>query len=136
MGVEIAGFNITESGAWYGIWADVGGFNIHDNVLDTDDVAIYVDIYRFNSGSTTVGDIIIDNNVLLGTEGIYIEIYYENPLLGSDLVFGQTIITNNAVDTSSRGIQLWGYRVNNMSGGSITWGDILIDHNSVNSSLD
>jgi hypothetical protein len=131
--VEITGFNITESGIWYGIWANVGGFNINDNTLNTQDYAIYMDIDRLNSGSTTIGDIIVDNNEVIGTHGFYFNIWFEEPLSGSDLIFGNTVITNNTLYNSQTGIEIDRYTVFNMDQGSVTWGDILVKDNFVSS---
>jgi hypothetical protein len=130
-GVNVTGFNITESGMWYGIWANVGGFNIDDNVFNTQNWAIYMDITRLNSGSATIGDIIVDNNEVTGTHGFYFNIWFEEPLSGSDFVFGKTEITNNTLHNTQTGIDINRYTVFSMDQGSITWGNILVKDNFV-----
>jgi hypothetical protein len=131
-GVEVTGFNITESGLWYGIWVNVGGFNIHDNVFNTQDYAIYMDISRMFSISTVIGDIIVDSNEVIGTGGFYFYINYEKPITGSNLVFGQTVISNNKLYNTDTGIILYRYKMRDLSGGSVTWGDITVNDNFVN----
>jgi hypothetical protein len=131
-GVEITGFNITESGMWYGIWTNVGGFNIHHNKFYLTRFAIVLQNYQLNLGSTTVGDIIIDDNEIEGDGGFYLQTRFEQTLPGADLTFGQTIITNNTLNIStSRGIEIDEFIIKDMVGGSITCGDILINDNTV-----
>jgi len=136
-GVVITGFNITNSGNRYGIWANVGGFSIHDNIFYTQNLlnwAIYMDVNRLNPGSTTVGDIIVDNNEVIGTHGFYFNIWLDEPLPGSDFIFGDTIISNNTLHNTQTGIAIDRYTVFNMNQGSITWGDILVKDNYINCS--
>jgi hypothetical protein len=135
-GVEITGFNITESGMWYGIWANVGGFNIHDNVFSTQNYAIYVDISRISSGSIIIGDMIVDNNEVNGTDGFFFKIDIRKAMAGSDIVIGQTMITNNKLYDTNTGILLDDYEVSDMSGGSIDWADVVISDNLINSNTD
>lgn len=132
-GVEITGFNITESGTWYGIWTIAGGFNIHDNVFVTQNYAIYVDIYHLNTASVTVGDMTIQNNDFNGTHGIYFDrMTFENPQMGSDISVGNTIITDNFINiTTGYSIAVEDCVVVNMTGGSITWGNIEIMDNDI-----
>ena len=48
-GVEITGFNITNTAAHYGILASIGGFNIHHNVFSAQGYGIMVRIYHLSS---------------------------------------------------------------------------------------
>ena len=130
--VEITGFNITESGSWSGIWANVWGFNIHHNKFYLVNFAIILQNFQLNSGSTTVGDIIIEDNDIEGNRGFYLQTRFEQNLPGADLTFGQTIIKNNSLNTNLRGIEIDTLMIKDMDGGSITCGDILINDNTVN----
>jgi hypothetical protein len=135
-GVELTGFNITNNETYYGIWADVGGFNIHDNIFYTQDFAIYMDINRMFSISTVIGDMIVDNNEVTGTEGFFFKIEFSKPLAGSNIVIGQTIITNNKLYNTNIGITINDYAIRDMSGGSVDWGDTVINDNLINSDFE
>ena len=134
--VEVTGFNITNNETYYGIWANVGGFDIHDNVLNTQSYAIYIDIKRISMGSTVIGDIIVDNNEVIGTEGFFFDIEFRKPITGSNLVFSQTVITNNKLFNTNTGIKIEDYVVFDAYGGSVVWGDVVINNNIINSNGD
>ncbi len=131
-GVEITGFNITTTGANPGVYSTVAGLNIHDNVFSTLREAIYVRIGHNNEGSVTHGDIIIDDNDIVGRGCIFISAQYNRPILGSSFVFGQTVITDNRLySCTTDGVQINDFHVGDMNTGSVTWGDVIITDNLV-----
>ncbi len=102
-GVEISDLNITNTGAAaneYGIYADTGGFDIHDNLFHTQNSGVYVDIYHYNEGSMSIGDMSIYNNRMEGN-GIYFNrIQFDHPLRDSTITVGQIAIDNNWINTT------------------------------------
>ena len=103
-GVEITALNITNTGTMLadcGIYATVGGFNIHDNLLYTQAPGLYVDIYHYGEGSTSIGDMNIYSNRMEGG-GIYFErMQFDRPLNDSTIMVGQIDIHDNWINSTS-----------------------------------
>lgn len=122
----------------YGILAYAGRFNIHDNTFVTLDYAVHIDIFYVNSGSFNTGDMLINDNYVLGVSGIQVQqINFQDPLPDSDIVVGQLQIINNTInDMANTAISIENYIVTNMLGGNLTWDEIIITDNNITASAD
>lgn len=124
--IDCSGYGIVYSGT-----GDFGGMNVHDNLFGNSNYAIYLDITPSSVVTATVGDITIVDNLVGGTNGFRLSVYFD-VVTGDSVTVGQTTITGNSITpTGNWGIymDLWG--INDMGAGTVNWGDMTITGNVI-----
>ena len=137
-GITVQGFTFDD--ATTAIDADIGGFTISNNVFSNDpDFAIGTGVsYVANhsaSANWSAGDVsIVDNQINVSTDGIFIDVLVDGNTLAIDVDLGAMTVESNTFrgTGAAGGLDINRIAATNVTGGSATVGVITIHDNGFN----
>jgi len=137
-GVTIQGFTIDDTISTYGIYADVGGFGIIDNIFSNVEYGVYFKIGEFVTETDLAADYTVDDVLISGntfnasTSGVYVRLYldFDDTVTGLTATIGDIeIVNNNTFNGGTCGINFHGY-LNDLTDATVTVGDVIITENT------
>ncbi|MCK4735240.1 MAG: DUF1565 domain-containing protein [Methanophagales archaeon] len=133
-GITVAGFNITNA-TNNGIYADVGGFIILNNLFCNVSDGVHVDIDDTNRTTDfTFDDVLIEGNIFnISDDGVYIDLNldFNDTQTGLSATIGKMEIWDNIFDMGATdGVDIRLY-VTNVSTGTVSIGDVDISSTNV-----